>query len=78
MQSRPKSDTITKTSVKEEQMTAETNTSQKSNITPNKQNVWDYNGFATRMSARLEKVRRLLQGEETSSSLQKDKELSRA
>ena len=77
MQSRPKSDILIKTSVKEEQMTAETNISQKSNITPNKQNVWDYNGFATRMSARLEKVHRLLHGVETSSLL-KDKELSRA
>ena len=39
---------------------------------------WDYKSFSVRMSARLEKVRRLLHGESGTPSLNNDKELYHA
>ena len=51
---------------------------QENKPTPNNQRCWDYEGFSLRMSARLEKVRRMLQTDESSPSPQKEQEFSRA
>ena len=54
------------------------NNRQENNPSPKTEKSWDYKSFSARMSARLEKVRRMLHGEDGTPSFQKDKELYHA
>lgn len=56
----------------------EKNNKQENNSGSKTEKCWDYKSFSARMSARLEKVRHMLHGEEGAPSFQKDKELYHA